>query len=149
MKFHISSLQDTRALAEKIAAILQKGDVIALYGNLGVGKTTFARFLIQFLVPDIVEVPSPTFNLVQVYDVPLFPLWHFDFYRLEEPEEIMEIGFEEALVSGVSLIEWPEKIGRYLPSDRIELYFTSSDTSENAREVEIVFKGKKYAGKNI
>lgn len=104
----VKSLRQTQIFAARLGALLSAGDILALEGPLGAGKTAFARALIQSLVGDDQEVPSPTFTLVQTYDTPKLTLWHFDLYRLENPEELWELGFEE-VGSGVALIEWPER----------------------------------------
>lgn len=105
---------DTNRLAQLFASSVRKGDVIALYGTLGVGKSTFSRFLIQYLT-NATEVPSPTFTLVQSYDTANFTIFHYDMYRLEQPEDAYELGIEESFFMGVNLIEWPEKIESLLP----------------------------------
>jgi tRNA threonylcarbamoyladenosine biosynthesis protein TsaE len=112
----------TIALGERLAGLLLPGDIVALEGDLGAGKTTLARGLITALAgnpKEGVDVPSPTFTLVQAYEMPELTIWHFDLYRLESPNEIWELGFEEALQDGVSLIEWPERAGDLLPEDRL------------------------------
>jgi tRNA threonylcarbamoyladenosine biosynthesis protein TsaE len=110
----------TAALAAAVAATAEPGDVIALRGELGAGKTTFARAFIRARgCRD--EVPSPTFTLVQLYDAGAATIWHFDLYRLRSPEEIWELGIEEALAGGISLIEWPERLGPLLPNHRLEI----------------------------
>ena len=114
--FHAFSEADTAALGELLAARAQPGDVFALYGTLGMGKSVLARAFIQKLCGGQ-EVPSPTFTLVQTYEAPEFDIYHFDLYRLKSAEEIFEIGVEEALYGNVCLIEWPEKMGGYLPRD--------------------------------
>ncbi len=114
---------ETVALAQKIARIAEKGDVFALFGTLGMGKSVFARGFIQSLT-NAEEVPSPTFTLLQSYDAPDFEIYHFDLYRLKSPEEIFELGMEEALHEGVCLIEWPEKMAGYLPKNCFRLSIT-------------------------
>ncbi len=104
----------TARLGAALATCLTAGDVVALSGPLGAGKTTLARAIIRRLTGRS-EAPSPTYGLVETYETADFPLFHFDLYRLEKAEEIWELGFEEAL-EGVSLIEWPELIGRLLPA---------------------------------
>ncbi len=101
----------TQKLAATFGEILVQGDVVYLRGPLGVGKSTFTRWVIRHLMenPDQV-VPSPTFTLVQTYDTKPYPLWHFDLYRLKDPTELFELGFEEALGRGISFIEWPENL---------------------------------------
>ncbi|WP_207477771.1 tRNA (adenosine(37)-N6)-threonylcarbamoyltransferase complex ATPase subunit type 1 TsaE [Arenibaculum pallidiluteum] len=110
----------TRALATRLAPRLRQGDLVALRGDLGAGKTAFARALIRALTDPEEEVPSPTFTLVQTYDAPSGTIWHFDLYRLAGPEEVLELGWDEA-AGGIALVEWPERLGRMLPPDRLEL----------------------------
>ena len=117
--FKITTLQQTKQLASSLAKQLRVGDIIALYGNLGVGKTAFTLFLVQSFCGDGEEVPSPTFTLLQTYDTDYFPIFHFDLYRLKNPNEVFELGIEDAFYDGVSLIEWPEKMGSYLPTKKI------------------------------
>lgn len=114
-------------LAEALACVLRRGDVIALYGELGVGKTTFARYLIRALAGHDEEVPSPTFSLLQTYESPRAVIYHFDLYRLEDPQETLEIGFDDACEQALVLVEWPERAGDFLPDSRLELHLTESD----------------------
>jgi tRNA threonylcarbamoyladenosine biosynthesis protein TsaE len=99
----------TIALAAKIAGAAEAGDVVALQGPLGAGKTVFARGFIRALTSPDEEVPSPTFTLVQVYEGDDCPIHHFDLYRIESADELYELGIEEALSDGITLIEWPER----------------------------------------
>lgn len=128
----------TEALAAAYAENLAAGDVIALTGDLGAGKTVFARALIRALGRgagvEIDHVPSPTFTLVQLYDLPEFTLYHFDLYRLESPDEAWEIGIEEAFSGGVSVIEWAERIEHLLPANvvGIDLAFGPDETARIA-----------------
>ena len=117
----LGSEKDTLALGAALAGQAQRGDVIALSGPLGAGKTTLARGFIQALADRDEEVVSPTFTLVQVYDAGAAPIWHFDLYRLKTADEALELGFEEALATGISLIEWPERLGGLLPSARLDV----------------------------
>ena len=103
----------TRALGAALAGLLQTGDVIALHGELGAGKTTLTRGLVQALCGADEDVPSPTYTLVQAYDAPDFPLWHFDLYRLGRPEDVNELGWDDTQ-DGVAVIEWPARTGRPL-----------------------------------
>jgi tRNA threonylcarbamoyladenosine biosynthesis protein TsaE len=119
----LPSLEHTKNFAQNLAHFLKNGDIVTLEGPLGAGKTAFARFLIQALTEKPVEVTSPTFNLVQVYDTPVYPIWHFDLYRLKNEEELFETGFEEALIHGLLLIEWPCRAGGLLPQDHLNLKF--------------------------
>lgn len=111
----------TEALGAKLAEWLIPGDAVLLFGDLGAGKTTLARGLVGAWTGEGGETPSPTYTLVQTYAGPRGELWHFDLYRLESPDDAAEIGLEEALATGVAVIEWPERLGAFAPSDRVEL----------------------------
>ncbi len=115
--------QATVNLARTLAARAVAGDVFALYGTLGMGKSVFARAFIRELTGSE-EVPSPTFTLVQTYEAPEFEIYHYDLYRLKSPDEIFELDIEEAMYQGVCLIEWPEKMGGYLPRKAIRVTIT-------------------------
>ena len=129
----LASEADTVAWGQKLSSIAQKGDVFALYGTLGMGKSVLARAFVQKLC-GLQEVPSPTFTLLQSYEASDFEVFHFDLYRIKSAEEIFEIGVEEAIYSGVSLIEWPEKMGGYLPRDVFKVELFSQD---NGRRLQI------------
>ncbi|MCW5714623.1 MAG: tRNA (adenosine(37)-N6)-threonylcarbamoyltransferase complex ATPase subunit type 1 TsaE [Bauldia sp.] len=105
----------TIALAEALAPLLRAGDIVTLSGLIGAGKTTFARALIRTLAGDrALEVPSPTFTLVQPYGETSIPVAHFDLYRLADGVELDELGFDDAVAEGVALVEWPERApGRF------------------------------------
>lgn len=125
----IPDLAALETLAALLAAGARPGDVLALTGELGAGKTTLARAFLAALArregaPPPTEVPSPTFTLAQSYDVGSLVVSHFDLYRLEAPEEALELGIEDAVADGIVLIEWPERLGPYLPRDRIEIALT-------------------------
>ncbi len=122
----------TSALAARLAVIARAGDVITLNGNLGAGKTAFARAFIRArLAAD--EVPSPTFTLVQVYEGAGPAIWHFDLYRLTGADEAWELGIEEAFASGISLIEWPDRLGPLLPQHRLEITLDFDERPEARR----------------
>lgn len=131
--------EDLIILAKPLVAGLRPGDVVALWGDLGVGKTTFARVLIQALVGKLVNVPSPTFTLVQAYDCPQGEVWHCDLYRLKDPEEVFEIGLEDAFHQAICLVEWPERLGDLLPRRRIDVTFKIVDDS--TREITLNLVG--------
>lgn len=124
----------TGRLAVRLARLARKGDVIALKGTLGSGKTTFARAFIRARLGESAEVPSPTFTLVEIYRGGVPPaIWHFDLFRLGSPDEARELGFEEALAEDITLIEWPERLGTLLPPERLELAFDAGPTPESRR----------------
>ncbi|HMD63857.1 MAG TPA: tRNA (adenosine(37)-N6)-threonylcarbamoyltransferase complex ATPase subunit type 1 TsaE [Stellaceae bacterium] len=116
----------TATLAARIAAVAEPADIIALKGDLGTGKTAFARAFIRARGSQE-EVPSPTFTLVQVYDEGPTAIWHFDLYRIRTPEDAWELGIEDAFIAGISLIEWPERLGPLLPARRLEITFAFGD----------------------
>ncbi|MBQ9236071.1 MAG: tRNA (adenosine(37)-N6)-threonylcarbamoyltransferase complex ATPase subunit type 1 TsaE [Alphaproteobacteria bacterium] len=120
--FKSGSIEQTVELAKQFAHIAKRGDVFALFGTLGVGKSVFARAFVQELT-GATEVPSPTFTLLQSYPYDNGEVYHFDLYRLKSAEEVFELGWEEALYGGISLVEWPQNAGIYLPRDafRIEI----------------------------
>jgi tRNA threonylcarbamoyl adenosine modification protein YjeE len=120
-------------LASRLALLLNAGDVIALSGPLGAGKTTFARALITRLGSEG-EVPSPTFALMQRYETPRLTLTHCDFYRLE-PSELDELGLDDAVSEGAVIVEWPERASRWLPSDRLEVAMDETATPDRRRTV--------------
>lgn len=128
----LDSEDDTRALGARLAKHLKRGDVIALNGDLAAGKTTLVRGLIQALLGREEEVPSPTYTLVQMYEAPDFPVWHFDLYRLEDPSGVHELGWDETQ-DGVALIEWPERAGSYLPAERLDVFLEISGEGRRAR----------------
>lgn len=139
LNFDLPDLAATGRLAARVAGCARRGDVIALTGDLGSGKTAFARAFIAALPPLVEtadaaeEVPSPTFTLVQTYARRDLEVWHFDLYRLERVEDAYELGLEEAFAEGVSLIEWPERLGRLLPANRLEVALAFAERDEGRR----------------
>jgi len=125
----------TAALAARLAALARPGDVIALAGDLGAGKTAFARAFIAARGGGE-DVPSPTFTLAQTYEIGDAAIWHFDCYRLRHPEEAWELGIEDAFRDGISLIEWPERIAPLLPARRLCLKLAQG-TAPTARRAEL------------
>ncbi|MEO5337074.1 MAG: tRNA (adenosine(37)-N6)-threonylcarbamoyltransferase complex ATPase subunit type 1 TsaE [Magnetospirillum sp. WYHS-4] len=105
----------TRRLGRRLAGVCRPGDVFALAGDLGCGKTVLARAFIAACEGHDEEVPSPTFTLVQTYETGRGSLYHFDLYRLERPDDAYELDIEEAFAEAISLIEWPERLGHLLP----------------------------------
>ena len=119
----LPDLSTTQQFAGAIASIVQPGDVIGLKGAIGVGKTTFARAVIGAL-GGCEEVPSPTFTLAQIYHLNHVTVWHFDLFRLKKPADIYELGIEEAMIDGISLIEWPEKMAFCNSPNHMEIEFS-------------------------
>lgn len=129
----------TKALAHDIARTLDKGTVICLRGNLGAGKSVFARAFIQYLTQTKDDIPSPTFTLVQHYETDEGIIYHLDLYRLKNTEEIYELGWEEIIdPQNIALIEWPERIETMLPKSRTEILIEI--TSEESRKIIVQHK---------
>ncbi len=119
--FTSNSEDQTADLAQEFAKILGCGDVLCLNGEMGAGKTAFSRALIRSYLGYEAEVPSPTFTLVQLYEKNETAIWHFDLYRLNDPEEVFELGWEEALSSGITIVEWPARLGSLMPVSRYDI----------------------------
>ena len=140
----LSSLKDTKKLSEKISKIIKADDIIFLYGEIGVGKTTFVRFLINQL--EVVNkinkshILSPTFNIVYDYEIKEIKILHFDLYRLKKYKDILELGMFENSENNITIVEWPELI-EPKPQDRIDIFFEYSKL-ESSRAVKIVGLGK-------
>lgn len=129
----------TRALAAEVAEFVGGGDLITLSGDLGAGKTTFVRALLRFLAEDPeLETPSPTFTLMQVYDTARFPIVHADLYRVQDPGELVELGWHEASEGALVLVEWAERAGGELAEDRLDVaLFSDAERGPNYRRAEI------------
>lgn len=135
------SLQQTKSLAKDLAKTAKAGDCYCLIGDLGAGKTEFARSFIQELCGDV-KVSSPTYNIVLSYEskhqTP-FTIHHFDLYRIKHESELEEIGLDDALKNGICLIEWPQIAANYLPKKRVDINLQIAD--ENLRRIEIRERG--------
>ena len=140
----LKSLKDTQNLSEKISKIVNKGDVIFLYGEIGVGKTTFVRFFIHYLESNNgmknSDILSPTFNIVYDYDIGNIKILHYDLYRLKNYEDISQLGMFETSSDSIKIIEWPELINPK-PNNRIDILFQHCE-SENTRKVKVTGFGK-------
>jgi tRNA threonylcarbamoyladenosine biosynthesis protein TsaE len=130
MQIQLNTLAETQAFAAQLAGYVQLGDVITLKGTLGAGKSEFARAFIKTLAGQNTVVPSPTFTILEQYQTPSFLISHFDLYRLESPEELEELGFDEAIAGGVTLIEWPERLGNYALTQLLEIEFQADPMTE-------------------
>ena len=123
---------ETKALALRIRENLQNGDIVLLKGEIGAGKSHFARSLIQAAMDKVEEVPSPTFTLVQTYDTVVGSIWHADLYRLNDQSEVFELGLIDAFGNDIVLIEWPDRLGYLEPQDAltVELVILENDKRE-------------------
>ena len=135
---------ETESAAQHLALDLTGREVICLHGDLGMGKSVFARALIRKLCEDPnMEVPSPTFTLLQTYRHQDLSITHFDLYRLGVPEEVFELGWDDALAEGVTIIEWPERLGQLLPEKRLDIHFQSVKDKPGHRQIEVTWQGNK------
>lgn len=135
----------TARLAEALGARLRPGDCLLLDGPIGAGKTHFARALIQSLMEQPEDVPSPTFTLVQTYDTAAGELWHADLYRLSSPEEIEELGLTEAMETAICLIEWPDRLGPLTPPDALSLSFATTEEADDSRRLTLTWTAPHWA----
>ena len=130
-RFDLADETATVRLAWHVAMLARPGDMLALHGGLGSGKTSFARAFLRARAGDpLLEVPSPTFTLVQVYDLPGGAIWHLDLYRLAAPEEVWELGLEEAYGDAILLVEWAERLGPLLPAERLDVELAPGATPQ-------------------
>ena len=140
----LKSLEDTQNFSKNISKIISAGDIIFLYGDIGVGKTTFVRFLINHLESKNgikkSDVLSPTFNIVYDYDVGNLKILHYDLYRLKNYKDISQLGMFETSNDSIKIVEWPELI-ESKPKDRVDIKFQYSKLIDS-RKVKIVGFGK-------
>ena len=123
MKEYICNIDQLSSICAGFSKELKVRDVILLNGDLGTGKTTFTKLLVQHLGGNLNDVTSPTFNLMHQYQTKNFDVWHFDLYRLKSVDELYNIGIEEALMSGVSILEWGDIAKSFLSGNYIEISF--------------------------
>ena len=138
MLLPLPDLAATEALGARLSVLLRPGDAVLLGGPLGAGKTALARAVLRVLTRDpALDVPSPSYTLVQTYDTPAGPVHHFDLWRLDGPDDVAELGWDEAR-QGVVLVEWPDRLGPLAPRDalRIALRPRTGEAGE-AREAEV------------
>jgi tRNA threonylcarbamoyladenosine biosynthesis protein TsaE len=131
LKIHLADAEATASLASILAQNVQSGDTVLLLGEVGAGKTHFARSFIKSLLTVDEDVPSPTFTLVQTYDTVIGEVWHSDLYRLSAEQEIEELGLFDAMIEAVCLIEWPDRLGSYTPTDALHIELTPSSTLDS------------------
>ena len=128
----LPDLDATARLGAGIARELQPGDCVALWGDLGAGKTTLARAILRAMGVEE-DVPSPTFTIVQSYDTPRLTVNHYDLYRIKSPREMRELGIDDALLDGAALVEWPERAPEALPPDALHVRLALRDGMREAR----------------
>ena len=135
MKKYISnSVEDTNKIAKEFAKTIEPGQIVLLVGDLGAGKTAFVKGVVKALHGDPDQVTSPTFTIVNEYSLDNFPIYHFDLYRLENPNELYNIGFEEYFYgSGVCFIEWPERASNFFDDNAIVVNIKK--LGDNKREI--------------
>ena len=145
-KINISKEKDTKLVAEKLCKLINVGDFILLTGNLGVGKTTFIKYIINFLQrknrQKISEVPSPTFNITNEYQIKKISIKHYDLYRIKNQKELNNLGIQENLKKQITLIEWPEIVKKLKIKNSISLIF-KYNKSFTERYLTIISKNKK------
>lgn len=140
----LNSPADTANLATQIAGALGPGDCLLLNGVIGAGKTHFARHLIQSLMTVPEDVPSPTFTLVQTYDVSAGELWHTDLYRLSSLEELEELGLTEAFETAICLVEWPDRLAELTPAHALHLTLELIPEHDDARLLSLKWSDAKW-----
>lgn len=144
-----SNLEDTRLIAKKLAQDIKDNNVtICLNGDLGTGKTTFSRYLIHSLIPSKMkdDIPSPTFTLLQIYESKERSVYHYDFYRLNKIDELIELNYSESITSNICIIEWANKFKKALPSNRIDVNFEIKPNNSRLIKFNLVgsYKKKDY-----
>ena len=145
-KINISKEKDTKLVAERLSKLINLGDFILLAGNLGVGKTTFTKYIINSLQrinrQVISEVPSPTFNITNEYQIKKILIKHYDLYRIKNESELINLGVQENLKQQITLVEWPEIIKKFKIKNSINLIF-KYNKSYTERYLTIISKNKK------
>jgi len=137
------SPEETCALAQVLGPRLSPGDVVLLSGEVGAGKTHFARCLIQGLLDDPEDVPSPTYTLVQSYPGPAGEIWHADLYRLTDTAEIEELGLIDAFETAICLVEWPDRLAELAPEDALHMAFEAAP-EEDMRHLSITWTAARW-----
>lgn len=140
VEFDLPNLEAMDRFGAALAGVLRTGDLVALWGGLGAGKTTLTRFMLSAMAGCPLDVPSPTYTLVQTYDLPPGQVFHFDLYRLNDPLELDELGWEDT-DHGVALVEWPDKAGDRLPDWRLDV---SLEIAGEGRRVRLEPRGEDW-----
>ncbi len=136
-QFFSQSEEETEAFGKEMALLSNNGDFIALYGEMGSGKTVFMRGFVSALIPNA-RVSSPTYAILNVYEGEAVQINHFDMYRIESEEDLLSTGYEEVLSQGITVCEWPENIEPYLPPKHIKIRFQKLGENERLLELERV-----------
>ncbi|MBO9452445.1 tRNA (adenosine(37)-N6)-threonylcarbamoyltransferase complex ATPase subunit type 1 TsaE [Tropicibacter sp. R16_0] len=136
--------EKTAELAHWLAPQLRAGDCVLLSGEIGSGKTFFARNLIQSVLAHPEDVPSPTFTLVQIYDTAEGEIWHSDLYRLTSVDEVEELGLIEAFETSICLVEWPDKLGDLAPHDALSMHFAADPLHDTRRKLTLNWNDPKW-----
>lgn len=139
LRISLPTADSTDALGHALAPALRPGDAVLLTGTLGAGKSQLARAIIRARLGRMEEVPSPTFTLVQTYDDAECDLWHADLYRLSHPDEVIELGLDEAFQTAICLVEWPDRLGRLAPENPIRV---TLDYQGEGRSAAFEFTGR-------
>ena len=146
-KINISDEKDTKSLAEKFSKLIKQGDFILLSGNLGVGKTTFIKYLINSLQKankqKITEVTSPTFTVINEYQIKKILIKHYDLYRIKNKKELNNLGIKEDLKDQITIVEWPEIVKKIKIKNSIKLIFEYKK-NYTERYLSIISKNKKF-----
>lgn len=146
LSFLLSTPDETTAQARTLAQVLEPGDIVLLKGDVGAGKTHFARQLIKSILTTDEDVPSPTFTLVQTYETTRGTLWHADLYRIGSTQEIEELGLSEAFDTAICLIEWPDRLAGIYPRNALTLELSMLDT-DDARLLKAVWDTENWTQK--
>lgn len=147
LQLGLDTVAATTALANAIAPLLIAGDTVLLAGDLGTGKTHFARQVIRSRLSGADrdhDIPSPTYTLVQTYSADICDIWHADLYRLEVPDEVVDLGLPDAFETAICLIEWPDRLGPYRPTDALEIRLTHTATA-TARRADMSWSHPKWS----
>lgn len=148
LKMRLTGPDATETLARRIAGELRPGDTVLLEGPLGAGKSHFARAAIRALLPAEqagIDIPSPSFTLVQVYETRCGPLWHADLYRLSSLDEVEELGLTDAFSEAICLIEWPDRLGPMRPAGALTLALSHDEQDANLRHAVLSTTGPRWA----
>lgn len=133
LSLNLPDASATEALGRRLAGLARPGDAILLEGPIGAGKSCLARAFIRARLGRDEEVPSPTFTLVQVYEADGVEIWHADLYRLSHPDEVWELGLDDAFRTAICLVEWPDRLGRHVPENAVHLRLEAAGEGRRAQ----------------